>query len=476
MFRIALALVVVLAGSAVQAATPNIVFILADDLGINDLGCYGRKEHRTPNLDRLAKDGMRFTSAYAACPVCSPTRAAILTGKSPARLHLTTFLPGRGDATSQKLLHPTMVPQLPLRETTLADSLKTAGYATASIGKWHLGGGGKFSPDKRGFDVVHAGNANTTPSVDEGGKGESDLTRKAIAFVTANRDRPFFLYLCHNTPHIPLGARAELIAKYRDTYHPTYAAMMHEMDESVGQLLKALDDLQLREKTIVVFTSDNGGLHVPELKDDPPTHNTPYRAGKGFLYEGGIRVPLIVRWPGTIAAGAECHTPVISTDWTPTFLALSGVKTDSAFDGVSLGNLMRGEMAKSRPLFWHVPHYTNQGSRPAGAIRDGDWKLIEHYEDSRIELFDLAKDPGETTDIASKFRERATELQKRLTEWRVDVGAQDNRINPTFDPARHKVIYHDTDVSQLKPKTTAKETATAYRNWRTTIDAATRTK
>lgn len=476
MFRIALALVVALAGFAVHAAPPNIVFILADDLGVNDLGCYGRKEHRTPNLDRLAKDGMRFTSAYAACPVCSPTRAAILTGKSPARLHLTTFLPGRGDATSQKLLHPTIVPQLPLSESTLADSLKTAGYATASIGKWHLGGGGKFSPDKRGFDVVYAGNANTPPSETEGGKGESDLTRKAIAFVTANRDRPFFLYLCHNTPHIPLGARAELIAKYRDSFHPTYAAMMHEMDESVGQLLKSLDDLQLREKTIVVFTSDNGGLHVPELKDDPPTHNTPYRAGKGFLYEGGIRVPLIVRWPGTIIAGAECHTPVISTDWTPTFVEAAGVKTDTAFDGVPLGNLLRGEVAKSRPLFWHVPHYTNQGSRPAGAIRNGNWKLVEHYEDSRTELFDLAKDPGETTDIASKFPERAAELQKRLAAWRVEVGAQDNRINPNFDPARHKAIYLDTDVSQLKPKATAKETATAYRNWRTAIDAATRTK
>jgi len=476
MFRIAMVLVFVFAGSAVPAATPNIVFILADDLGINDLGCYGRKEHHTPNLDRLAKDGMRFTSAYAACPVCSPTRAAILTGQSPARLHLTTFLPGRGDATSQKLLHPTIVPQLPLSETTLADYLKTAGYATACIGKWHLGGGGKFAPDKRGFEGVHAGNANTTPSGIEGGKGESELTRKAIAFVTANRDRPFFLYLCHNTPHIPLGARAELIAKYRDTYHPTYAALMHEMDESVGLLLKSLDDLNLREKTIVVFTSDNGGLHVPELKDDPPTHNTPYRAGKGFLYEGGIRVPLIVRWPGTIAAGTECPTPVISTDWTPTFVEVAGIKTDSAFDGVPLGNLFRGQATKSRPLFWHVPHYTNQGSRPAGAIRDGIWKLIEHYEDRRVELFDVAKDPGETADVAGKFLERATELQKRLAAWRVEVDAQDNRINPNFDLASHKMIYLDTDISQLKPKATAKETATANRNWRTTIDAAIRTK
>ena len=240
---------------------PNIVLILADDLGINDLGCYGRKEHSTPNLDRLASQGMRFTCNYCAQPICSPARAAIMTGLAPARLHLTTFLPGRADCASQKLLHPKINQQLPLEHKTLAEYLKGAGYATACIGKWHLGGAG-FSPKDQGFDFVHAGTPNTKPSDTEGGKGEYDLTRKAIEFIEKNREKPFFVYLPHNTPHIPLGAKPELIAKYRDTFNPNYAAMMESMDDTVGMLLKKLDELKLTENTIVIFTSDNGGLHV----------------------------------------------------------------------------------------------------------------------------------------------------------------------------------------------------------------------
>lgn len=454
---------------------PNIVFILADDLGVNDLGCYGRTEHHTPTLDRLAKAGARFTSAYAACPVCSPTRAAILTGKHPARLHLTTFLPGRGDALSQKLLHPKVRQQLPLEEITLAEALKGARYATACFGKWHLGGPG-FSPDKQGFDVVYAGKANTTPTADEGGKGEYDLTRKAEEFIAANRDRPFFLYLCHNTPHIPLAAKKELIAIYKGSFNPTYAAMIHTMDDSVGRVVKMLDDLQLADHTIVVFTSDNGGLHVPELADDPPTHNTPYRAGKGFLYEGGIRVPLIVRWPGVIAPGKVVDTPVISTDWTPTFLEAAGVKPASELDGVSLAGLLQGRALPSRPLYWHVPHYTNQGSRPAGAIREGDWKLIEHYEDGRIELFNLATDQGESSDRAVAEPKLATDLQARLVVWRKAVGAQDNTPNSRFDKALHKTLYIDHDVSKLKPQATAVETGALLKEWRRQIDHVLSTK
>jgi arylsulfatase A-like enzyme len=462
-----------LAVSAEPLTRPNVVFILADDLGINDLACYCRAEHHTPNLDRLAKDGARFTAAYAACPVCSPTRAAIMTGKHPARLHITTFLPGRADAPSQKLLHPKIATALPLEETTLAERLRAAGYATACLGKWHLGGAG-FGPEKQGFDVVHAGQANTKPSAEEGGKGEFDQTHKAEAFIAANRDRPFFLYLCHNTPHIPLAARPELIAQYQSAFNPTYAAMIHSMDECVGRVLKSLEDLKLADRTIVVFTSDNGGLHVPELNDDPPTHNSPFRAGKGFLYEGGIRVTLIVRWPGAVAAGKVIDTPVISTDWTPTILEACGLPVPDRLDGASFAGLLKGGELKPRPLFWHVPHYTNQGSRPAGAVRDGDRKLIEHYEDGRVELFDLSKDPGEANDLSATERDRTAELRAKLTAWRAAVGAQENEPNPAFDAALHKALYVDTDVSKLKPAATAAKTAEPLREWRRQMDKAVR--
>src|SRR5437879_203186 len=303
---------------------PNIVFILADDLGIHDLACYGRQNQPTPNLDKLAKQGVRFTSAYAAASICSPTRAAIMTGMAPARLKITTFLPGRGDAVSQLLLHPAIRQQLPANVPTVAELLRAAGYRTACIGKWHLGGKGA-SPTDRGFDLYHAGQALTEPSATEGGKGEYDLTRAAEKFIEDNKDRPFFLYLCHNNPHVPLVAKQELIAKHKDAFNPIYAAMIETLDDCVGRLLAKLDALGLSENTLVVFTSDNGGLHVLELPFTPATFNRPFRAGKGFCYEGGLRIPLIVRWPGKVKEGHVVHTPVISTDWTPTLLDIAGV-------------------------------------------------------------------------------------------------------------------------------------------------------
>ena len=462
-------LILVASSPAFAAERPNVVFILADDLGVNDLACYGRTEHHTPHLDQLAKDGMRFTNAYAACPVCSPTRAAILTGKHPARLHLTTFLPGRGDAPSQKLLHPKIRQQLPLEEKTLAEYLKAVGYATAAVGKWHLGGAG-FTPDKQGFDVAFDAKESAT------GKAEDTLTAKAEEFLTANRDRPFFLYLAHHTPHIPLAAKPELVETYKATFNPTYAAMIHEMDAAVGRVLAKLDELKLTEKTLVVFTSDNGGLHVPELKDDPPTHNTPYRAGKGFLYEGGIRVPLIVRWPGTVKPGSLTDVPAISTDWTPTILNACRLKPDGPLDGLSLLRALQQEPFVDRPLFWHVPHYTNQGSRPAGTVRRGDYKLIVNYEDDSTELYNVTADPGETNNQAALRKRQAQELRTLFDAWLKGVDAQTNAPNPNFDAARHKSIYEDVDVSKLKPEATAAETAKPYREWRQKIDAAVRAK
>ena len=466
---------------------PNIVFILTDDLGINDLGCYGRHEHHTPHLDALAAEGTRFTSAYCAQPICSPSRAAILTGKNPARLHLTTYLPGRPDCPSQKLLHPIIRQQLPLAEMTLPKYLKPAGYVSACIGKWHLGGKG-FGPAEQGFDYVHAGRPNTTPSETEGGKGEYDLTAHAIQFIEENRDRPFFLYLAHNTPHIPYTAKAPLVAKNSKAFEPVYAAVIETLDDVVGLVLAKLDELGLVKNTILVFTSDNGGLHVPELKHEKVTHNTPYRAGKGFLHEGGLRIPLIVRWPGHVPAGRIVNEPVVNSDWVPTLLKMcgvtpsqSGAKSDdgkrasrsdaTTFDGVSLASLLAGGDAPKRPFFWHFPHYTNQGSQPEGAIRDGDWKLIEYYEEGRVELFNLAQDPGEKNNLADREPERVQQLRAGLAAWRNATVVQTNTPNPRFDPALHRALYEDMDVSRYNASTADAAEFARVLQWRKLMDS-----
>ena len=449
---------------------PNIVFILTDDLGINDLGCYGRREHHTPHLDALAAEGTRFTSAYCAQPICSPSRAAIMTGKNPARLHLTTYLPGRPDCPSQKLLHPIIRQQLPLAEMTLPKYLKPAGYVSACIGKWHLGGKG-FGPAEQGFDYVHAGRPNTTPSETEGGKGEYDLTAHAIQFIEENRDRPFFLYLAHNTPHIPYTAKAPLVAKNSKAFEPVYAALIETLDDVVGLVLAKLDALGLAQNTILVFTSDNGGLHVPELKHEKITHNTPYRAGKGFLHEGGLRIPLIVRWPGRVPAGRVVNAPVVNSDWVPTLLEMCGRPVPPSLDGVSLASLLAGGDAPKRPFFWHFPHYTNQGSQPEGAIRDGDWKLIEYYEEGRVELFNLAQDPGEKNNFAEHEPERVKQLRATLTAWRDATVVQTNTPNPNFDAALHRALYEDMDVSRYNASTADAAEFARVLQWRKLMDS-----
>jgi arylsulfatase A-like enzyme len=453
---------------------PNIVFILADDLGINDLACYGRPEHRTPRLDRLAAEGARLTNAYCAQPICSPSRAAILTGKHPARLRLTTYLPGRRDCPSQKLLHPPMRQELPLEELTMAEHLKAAGYATACIGKWHLGGKG-FGPEQQGFDVVHAGRANTEPSAAEGGKGEYDLTARAEQFMEEQRERPFFLYLAHNAPHINYSARPDLIEKNRGAFEPVYAAMIETLDDSVGRLLAKLDALGLASRTLVIFTSDNGGLHVPEGGHGRITHNTPFRAGKGFLYEGGLRIPLIARWPGKIPAGRVIDAPATNLDWTPSLLECAGIPIPAGLDGTSLLGLLTGKaQPDDRPFFWHFPHYTNQGSRPAGAVRAGPWKLIESYEDGRVELYNLAADPGERADLAAKEPERAARLRGELAAWRRSAGVQMNEPNPRFDPALHRPLYEDIDVSRHDPARASAGERERILEWRKGMNQAVR--
>jgi arylsulfatase A-like enzyme len=449
------------AGAAQSAESrPNIILIVADDLGWADLGCYGSRYHRTPHLDRLAEDGMRFTQAYAACPVCSPTRAALMTGKYPARLNLTDWLPGRPDMPSQKLLRPAFRQELPLEETTLAERLHSAGYATASIGKWHLGGAG-FEPQKQGFDVNIAGDEAGSPRsyfapFQRGGRfipglaqapeGEyltDRLTAEAEKFIEQNRERPFFLYLPHYAVHIPMQAKPDLIARYEalpkpalPQNNPVYAAMLESLDESVGRIRQKLEDLKLGDRTVVIFTSDNGGLATAEGPHTPATSNAPLREGKGFLYEGGIRVPLIIKWPGITRAESVCEVPVCSIDLVPTVREmLNRTATDHPVDGVSLMPVLResGKLA-GRPLFWHYPHYSNQGIQPGGAIRDGDDKLIEFYETGRLELFDLKNDPGEGTNLIDRFPEKAARLAARLREWRKSVGASKMRPNPDFLP------------------------------------------
>jgi len=466
MHRLLIAFLLLTSGVARAAdRPPNIVFVFADDLGINDLSCYGRKDQQTPNLDRLAAQGTRFTSAYCAQPICSPSRAAVMTGKTPARLHLTTFLPGRADCVSQKLLHPQIAMQLPLEEVTIAESLKAAGYATACVGKWHLGGQG-FGPKEQGFDFVHVGKANTSPSATEGGKGEYDLTAAAEKFIADNQERPFFLYMPHNNPHVPIAAKAELVEKYKNSFNPIYAAMIETLDDSVGRLMAKLDELKLVGNTIFIFTSDNGGLHVQELPNTPATHNTPFRAGKGYVYEGGLRIPLIVRWPSVVKAGRVVDSPVINTDFVPTLLELAGVTSDVAYDGASIAALLKGGDAQPRPFFWHFPHYTNQGGRPAGAIREGNWKLIAHYDTGRVELFDLSKDIGEQHDIAAEHVRRVSELHDKLKVWRKGIDAQENTPNPDFDPVWFQKLYIDVDPSLIPLKPTAVEMSKSFAAWR----------
>jgi arylsulfatase A len=454
-------------GVLARAAEPsrvNFVFLLFDDMGWADVGYQGSDFYETPNIDRLASQGVRFTNAYAACPVCSPTRASIMTGKYPARVGITNFIPGNQGRKFAKVMAPAFRQELPLEEVTLPEALGAGGYTSGHFGKWHLGGD-RFGPDKQGFatSFVTGGphlyprwTLNPPHQVRENEDRADRMTEEGERFLEANRARPFFLYLPYNLPHIPLEARAPLIAKYeaklntpkfrgrRDAQgpsqnHPVYAAMMENADTAVGRILKKLDELRLAERTVVVFGSDNGGLSAPEFQKRPTTSNAPLREGKGHCYEGGIRVPLAVRWPGVVKAGTVSDAPVCSIDYYPTMLEIAGqsVPAGQAPDGVSLVPLLKsGRRPRRDTLYWHYPHYSNQGGRPAGAIRQGNWKLIEFYDADQVELYDLAKDPGERDDLARKSPDRAAKLRGMLQEWRRSVNADMPRPNPAYDPKR----------------------------------------
>ena len=459
-------------GGAQPCRRPNFVFFLADDLGWRDTGCYGSTFYETPNIDRLAREGMRFTDAYAACPVCSPTRASIMTGKYPARLGTTDYFGAPQPDTvfrhwtrNKPLLPARYVDHLPLEEITIAEALKAGGYRTFFAGKWHLGGPG-YWPENQGFDRnvggCEAGMPSSyfspykNPKLPDGPKGEhldDRLAAESVKFLEQIGEKPFLLYHAFYSVHIPLQAKQDLIAKYEAKRkgvkaegprfkpegdrqarqvqeHAVYAAMIEIMDHSVGQVLDALDRQKLADNTIVFFMSDNGGLSTAE---GAPTSNLPLRAGKGWLYEGGIREPMIVKWPGVTRPGSSSSTPVISTDFYPTMLEMAGLsaKPGQHMDGASMAALLKQTgPAAERALYWHYPHYGNQGGSPGSAIRVGDWKLIEFFEDQRLELYNLKNDLGEQHNLAVEQGKKAAELHAKLKRWRRAVGARMPRPNP----------------------------------------------
>jgi len=476
-------------GGDVGSARPtNVLLLLADDLGWMDVGFnYPEAFYDTPNLDRLAGGGMRFTQAYAACPVCSPTRVSLMSGCYPARLDTTDYFgapqpeailasaetgQGHGRFRELPLLPAPYVDRLPLEEVTLPEVLQDAGYATFFAGKWHMGGEG-FGPLENGFDVNVAGHHRGGPygrgryfhpfdmpnlESEPGDHLPARLAEEAVAFLRSNKDRPWFTMLSFYSVHTPLMGRPDLVLRYEqkrerlgleDVFekegerrvrvvqsHAVYAAMVAAMDEAVGVVLDALDELGLAEETLVVFYSDNGGLSTSE---GHPTSNLPLRAGKGWLYEGGIREPCVFRWPGHIRAGSVCDVPISSIDVAPTVLAALGREPspDAFRDGVSLLPLLVESGSLEREaLYWHYPHWGNQGGTPGGAVRAGDWKWIEFFtEDRPGELYHLGRDPGESTDLARENPEIALRMRRDLGRWRREMGASMPTLNP-HAPAR----------------------------------------
>ncbi|MBC7968109.1 MAG: sulfatase [Fuerstia sp.] len=449
----------------------NFVFVLIDDLGWADLSCCGSTFHETPNLDALARSGVRFTHAYAACPVCSPTRASIMTGRHPVRVDITDWIPGQNakqDA-AHRFLQIEDRNELPLHEFTIAEILHDAGYQTFFAGKWHLGGAG-FLPTDQGFDVNlgggHWGQPPAgyfapwkNPYLPEHHAGEyitERLTQESVAFLKGrDPSRPFLLFLSHYDVHTPIHRVDKHFKHFEEKRksidivsspiterrgisraqqdNAEYASMVSAIDDSVGQITAAMQELGLEDSTTIIFTSDNGGLCT--LRKEGPTCNLPLRSGKGWLYEGGIRVPLIVRVPGITKAGEESRQPVLSTDFFPTMLELAGIHrpTDIVLDGDSIVQELRGEKTQAtRPLVWHYPHYHGSEWTPGAAIRAGDWKLIEFYEFGDAELYNLETDPGEKTNLAELEPDRLYDLRKKLQEWQEKLHAKMPQPNPLW--------------------------------------------
>jgi len=458
--------IVLLCGTTEAAAASgpktNVVLILIDDLGWNDVGCYGSNYYQTPNIDRLASDGMRFTDGYAACNVCSPSRAAILTGKYPARLLLTQWLPsGRWNAKKNRLREGRYLSNLPLEEVTIVEAMRGSGYRTGFMGKWHLGTETYYYPEHQGFDINIAGRDYGAPGSyfypftgkwkipttgqtlhkktplagKEGDYLVDRLAEEAENFIRDSADKPFFLMLSHYAVHAPLQGKRNKTARYEEIAtndrqgKPAYAAMVESVDDSVGRVMRTLRELKLAERTLVIFTSDNGGFAKA-------TSNSPLRANKGSNYEGGLRVPFIVRWPGKIKPGAVSAEPVIGMDLFPTILeaTLLPPRPHQHVDGESLVPVLTESGSLKRDaIYWHYPHYNQHPSSfPSGVIRAGDWKLIEAYETGKLSLFNLAADIGEKMDRSATEPAKVAELHTMLKSWRTEVGADPMKPNPEF--------------------------------------------
>lgn len=476
---IALGISVFTCSPSKQANTsqPNVVFLLVDDLGWSDLGCYGSSFHETPNIDQLASTGIRFSNAYASCPVCSPTRASILTGKYPAQLNITDWIPGL-DPKDRPLLGTKDHHELPLEEVTLAECFRDAGYYTGFLGKWHLGQT-DYYPEHQGFDINigghHAGQPASyfypyknkrkhwdVPGLEGGQPGEyltDRLTDEAITFIQQNKANPFLLYLAYYTVHTPIQGKPELVTKYQEKWdttitiqslpfsperdvrtktmqnNPSYAAMVQSLDESVGRILQQLKHLNLSENTIIVFTSDNGGLSTLPINREAPTSVFPLRAGKGWLYEGGIRVPLIVKWPGHLPSGIQSDFPVISNDFLPTLLDMAHIPIPATYNGAGLNLtpfLNEKTSFPDRALYWHFPHYHGSGNRPSAAVRFGPYKLIQWFEDGVFELYNLENDLSEQVNLIDSLSNRADQLKAMLSNWQEEEQVQFPTVNPDY--------------------------------------------
>ncbi len=441
----------------------NVVFILADDLGWNQVGYHGSEYYETPNIDRISREGISFSNAYSANPVCSPTRASIMTGKNSARLHLTNYIPG-SPYPFAKLTTPVIAPGISLEETTLAELMKEKGYVTGHFGKWHLSpdknyeAGRPQDPGSQGFDDILT---TVKPPEDHDPSADAhhaiEITRRTLDFIDENKDQPFFAYVAHHVVHRPIMEKPALVAKYEakpdsddPVNTPIMGAMIETMDNGIGEILAKLEEHGLTEKTIVVFYSDNGGFE--QLQDQAP-----FRGGKAMVFEGGIRVPLAIKWPGVIKPGMKNDELVISDDFFPTFAEILGTETiPENIDGLSLMPALTGEGSLNRnTLYFHYPHYHHQGFMPAGAIRDGDYKLIEWFEESisgegkAYDLYNLVSDPGEEHDLSAEMPEKVEELAGKLRDWRKSRKVQEMQMNPGYEPekadwreANRPEVYH----------------------------------
>ncbi len=449
------------------AERPNVVFLLADDLGWTGLSCFGSDFYETPNLDRLAASGLKLTDAYSGCTVCSPTRASIMTGMYPARLHLTDFIAGQNRPWA-KMRIPQWTKFLEHRYVTIAEALQSSGYNTATVGKWHLEprgrSDGNFGPTGHGFNHMFAKPPQAKgyylpDSFNKQGESKSDyvtdyLTDQAVKFIDEAHDGdPFFLYFAYHTPHTPIQGRADLVEEFKqkvrgDAIHknPVYAAMVKSLDQSVGRILERLQRHGIADNTVVIFTSDNGGLTQRYGKHDGFTENIPLRRGKGSAYEGGVRVPTIIKWPNVTTPGTVCDEPVVTIDYYPTILEITGADGDSthnaSIDGVSLVPILKdhNQSLGRDAVFWHYPHYHAGGDGPYSAVRSGRWRLVEFHEDKHVELYNLDDDLGEKNDLAEKLPVKANQLRQALHDWRKSIDAQMPTDNPDYDSTRATTV------------------------------------